>query len=232
MIDSMRDRTKAATGAGAAQRADGSLRDQLEDEIVQGGMRPGDRLDEATLALRFGVSRTPVREALKELAAAGFVEIRPHRGAMVSAPDPRRMVEMFDVMAELEAMCARLAARRLTDADEAALKSTLAACRKAARAGDTDAYYYENERFHRAIYAASGNTFLAEQAVKLHKRLAPFRRLQLRVRNRLRSSQDEHEAIVAALARGDAEAAADALRLHVAVQGERFKDLLASLKEA
>lgn len=215
-----------------AERSPRTLRDALEDDIVAGRIQPGERLDEVSLATRFGVSRTPIREALKELAAAGFIDIRPHRGAVVSAPDPRRILEMFDVMAEFEAMCARLAARRLTDTDEAELKMTLAACRRAARAGDTDAYYYENERFHRAIYAASGNSFLAEQAIALHKRLAPFRRLQLRVRNRMRASQEEHEAIVAAIRRGDADAAADQLRAHVTVQGERFNDLLASLAQA
>jgi DNA-binding GntR family transcriptional regulator len=105
-------------------------------------------------------------------------------------------------------------------------------CRKALAAGDPDAYYYENEHFHRAIYAASGNRFLADQALALHKRLAPFRRLQLRVRNRLKTSQQEHEDIVAAILRGDAAAAAQQLRSHVAIQGERFSDLIASLEKA
>ena len=101
--------------------------------------------------------------------------------------------------------------------------------RRGGKAGDTDAYYYENERFHRAIYAASGNRFLNEQAVALHKRLAPFRRLQLRVRNRMRTSREEHAAIVAAIISGDSDAAAERLRSHVAIQGERFSDLIATL---
>ena len=208
------------------------LRDALEDDIVTGRLSPGDRLDETTLAARFGVSRTPIREALRQLAAAGFVDIRPHRGAVVSAPEPRRMIEMFEVMAGLEGMCARLAARRLLPEDEARVKATLIACRKAARAGDTDAYYYENEQFHRAIYAASANGFLAEQAVGLHKRLAPFRRLQLRVRNRMRASQQEHEAIVSAIFAGDADDAERLITAHVSVQGERFNDLMSSLTRA
>lgn len=206
-----------------------NARQALEDDIVEGRIRPGERLDEVSLAGRFGVSRTPIREALQQLAAAGFVEIRPHRGAIVSAPDPRRIIEMFEVMAEFEAMCARLSSRRLTRDDEAALDATLRGCRRASKSGDTDAYYYENERFHRAIYSASGNAFLAEQAIALHKRLAPFRRLQLRVKNRMRTSQEEHESIVAAIKSGDAALAADRLRAHVAIQGERFGDLMASL---
>ena len=205
------------------------FKEQLEDDIATGRLSPGARLDEASLAARFGVSRTPVREVLRQLAAQGLVELRPYRGAVVSSPDPRSLLEMFEVMAELEAMCGRLAARRLTDAHEAALLETLQSCADAAEAGDPDAYYYENERFHRAIYAASGNAFLSEQALILHKRLAPFRRLQLRVRNRLVLSQREHEGIVAAIIHGDPEEAAEALRDHVVVQGERFADLIASL---
>lgn len=215
----MSDVKKGATG----------FKEQLEDDLATGRLPPGARLDEASLAARFGVSRTPVREMLQQLAAQGLVELRPYRGAIVSSPDPKSLMEMFEVMAELEAMCGRLAARRLTDEAEKELADTLHACAEAAESGDPDAYYYENERFHRAIYKASGNAFLADQALILHKRLAPFRRLQLRVRNRLHLSQREHEAIVAAIVAGESDHAADALRAHVVVQGEKFADLVVSL---
>ena len=202
----------------------------LEDDIATGRLLPGARLDEVSLASRFGVSRTPVREALQQLSAQGLVEIRPYRGAIVSSPDPRKLMEMFEVMAELEAMCGRLAARRLTPEHETNIRQNLSACAQAAEIGDPDSYYFENERFHRAIYAASANAFLEEQALTLHKRLSPFRRLQLRVRNRLGVSQREHEAIVSAIVAGDSKAAARELRQHVIVQGERFADLIASLE--
>lgn len=202
---------------------------QLEDDVVTGRLAPGARLNEASLAARFGVSRTPVRETLRQLAAQGLVEIRPYRGAIVSSPDPKSLMEMFEVVAELEAMCGRLAARRLTDESEKELTEALQACAGAAKNGDPDAYYYENERFHHALYKASGNAFLEEQAVSLQKRLAPFRRLQLRVRNRIINSQREHDAIVRAIISSDPEGAANALRSHVIVQGERFTDLMASL---
>ncbi len=205
------------------------LRDRIEEKIATGIYGPGERLEENALADHFGVSRTPVREALQQLAATGLVELRGRRGAIVSAPDATRLLEMFEVMAELEAMCGRLAARRLLPEDEAVLSETFEACQRAADEGDPDAYYYENERFHHAVYAASGNRFLAEQAHALHKRLAPFRRLQLRVRNRMRASREEHRAILDAIIRGDGEGAAEHLRSHVAVQGERFSDLMATL---
>ncbi|MGF1620927.1 MAG: GntR family transcriptional regulator [Rhodomicrobiaceae bacterium] len=208
------------------------LKDKIEERIATGVYVPGKRLEEAALAEQFGVSRTPVREALQQLAATGLVELRGRRGAIVSAPDATRLLEMFDVMAELEAMCGRLAGRRLQAQDETALQEALNACREAAEIGDTDLYYHANERFHRAVYYSSGNRFLAEQSVALYKRLSPFRRMQFRVRNRLRSSCDEHEAIVAAIVGGDSALASQRLHSHISIHGERFGDLMATLDRA
>ena len=207
------------------------LRDVLEEEILTGVLRPGDRLEELQLAERFGVSRTPIREALFQLSAAGLIEQRPRRGTFVAEVGPRRLMEMFDVMAELEAMCARLAARRATAEDLAALREAHDGCARAAEQGDCDGYYYRNETFHECIRSASRNEFLVEQADALQKRLKAYRRLQLRARDRLRASFAEHDAIVTAIEAGDAEAAAEAMRNHVMVQGERFADLLASLEQ-
>ncbi len=207
------------------------LRDVLEEEILTGVLRLGDRLEELQLAERFGVSRTPIREALFQLSAAGLIEQRPRRGTFVAEVGPRRLMEMFDVMAELEAMCARLAARRATAEDLAALRKAHEGCAQAAERGDCDGYYYENEIFHESIRAASRNEFLVEQADALQKRLKAYRRLQLRARDRLRASFAEHEAIVAAIEAGEVETAAEAMRGHVMVQGERFADLLASLEQ-
>ncbi len=208
------------------------LRDRIEDAIVTGRLAPGTRLDETSMSKRFGVSRTPIREALHQLSAVGMVEIRPHRGAVVSLPEMPRMLEMFEVMAELEAMCGRLAARRIDTTEAAKLSETLQGCKTAVEAVDPDAYYYENEKFHQTIYTASGNRFLHEQVITLQRRMAPFRRLQLRVRNRMQASQAEHEAIAAAILAGDAPKAAELLKAHIAIQGERFSDLIASLDKA
>ncbi|MEF7615687.1 GntR family transcriptional regulator [Aquincola sp. MAHUQ-54] len=206
------------------------LRESIEAEIATGKLPPGTRLEEIELAKRFGVSRTPVREALSLLLGEGFVESGA-RGMVVTQVSPTRLIEMFEVMAELEAMCARLAARRMTDQEIAALESAHEECRKAAASRDTDAYFYANERFHFAIYAGSHNSFLVEEAVALQRRLRPYRRLQLRVRNRVNGSFEEHQAILDALRDGDAEAATLHLRGHVLVQGERFADLIASLDQ-
>jgi DNA-binding GntR family transcriptional regulator len=211
-----------------ALRSADRIREELEQAIMAAEFTEGERLDEVTLSVRFSVSRTPVREALHALAGSGLVETIPRRGVFVRYPSFIKLVEMFDVMAELEAMCGRLAARRITEEELERLEEAALACEKAMEKGDADGYYRENERFHHILYHASGNSFLAEQASRLHKRLQPFRRLQLRVRGRLRQSMQEHREVQKAVASGDAEAAAGVLRRHISIQGENLKDLMAN----
>ena len=206
------------------------LRESIEEDIATGKLAPGAHLDEVQLASQFGVSRTPVREALNMLAGEGLVEARPRRGTVVAELSPHRLVEMFEVMGELEAMCARLAARRMSAAEQQALQTAHLACAAARDAVDPDAYFYANEHFHQLIYAGGQNRFLAEQAGALHRKLRPYRRLQLRVRNRLARSYEEHAEIVAAICEGDAERVDARMRSHVVVQGERFSDLLIGLR--
>lgn len=205
------------------------LREAIEERIVIGEFGPGMRLDEAQLAQRFGASRTPLREALIQLSASGLIELRAHRGAIVTEPSAQQLVEMFEVMAELEAMCGRLAARRISADELQDLRRAHEECALYSDGSDLDAYYYANERFHQAIYAASHNGYLSEEAQRLHRRLRAYRRLQLRVRDRLSSSFREHDEVIAAIASGDGELAAQRLREHILVQGERFTDLLASV---
>lgn len=207
------------------------LRDQIEERIATGFYTPGARLDESELAREFGVSRTPVREALFQLEMSGLIEIRPRRGAIVKSLTPQQLYEMFEVMAELESMCARLASRRISGPEMATLREAHAACEEAKKNGDPDRYYHLNRYFHEAIYRGSHNAFLTEQALNLHRRLAPYRRLQLRVRGRMDKSLDEHEQIVNAIERGDEAEAANIVRSHVVVQGDRFADLVSVINQ-
>ncbi|MBW9332234.1 MULTISPECIES: GntR family transcriptional regulator [Herbaspirillum] len=208
-----------------------TLRESIEELIAVGKLAPGQHLDETSLAEEFGVSRTPIREALIQLASMGIVEMRPRRGAIVAEIGPQQLIEMFEVMAEFEAMCGRLAARRMTPAEHAELLAAHQACQAARDACDPDAYFYLNEAFHDHIYAGSHNGFLAEQARALHRRLRPYRRLQLRVRDRLKMSYDEHQAVVDAIIAGDPERTVEVLRQHIMIQGQRFADLVASLHQ-
>ena len=205
------------------------LRDALESDIITGAIGPGERLDEVSLANRFAVSRTPIREALMQLSSTGLIEIRHRRGAVVRTLGPHELVAMFEVMAGLESLSGRLAARRHRPAEAETMRASHAACGVALRSGDTDAYYYANEEFHQSIYRASHNAFLLEQCLALSRRLRPYRRLQLRAGDRAKTSFGEHDAIVEAILSHDGEAADRHLRDHVAIQGERFADFIAML---
>ena len=206
------------------------IADQLEELIFAGTFKNGERLDEVQLSEKFGVSRTPVREALLRLAQSGLVEHFPRRGVFVRQPGPIELIEMFEVMAELEAASARLAASRISDDAITSLNETNARCLAAVEAQDADLYYRENETFHAIIYRESGNSFLEQECLRLQRRLQPFRRTQLRLRGRLKQSMKEHEQIVAALGQGDGARAVGVVRDHVAVQGEKFHHLMASLR--
>lgn len=206
------------------------LRDLLEDAIVEGHYAPGDRLDPEALARQYQCSRTPIREALTQLSASGMVKVAPKRGTFVARLSVTELVERFEVMAELEGMCGRLAARRMSDEMLTALQKAQAACRQCMIKGDINGYYYENGEFHRLIYEGSHNAFLALEARRLHAMLKPYRRLQLHARHRLESSWCEHERIVEALIAGDADTAQRESREHVLLQGERFNDLVASMQ--
>ncbi|WP_341235703.1 GntR family transcriptional regulator [uncultured Sulfitobacter sp.] len=214
------------------QRSAINIASSLEKMIFNGTFADGDRLDEVRLAEQFGVSRTPLREALQRLESSGLVTLIPRRGAFVRQPGPLELFEMFEVMAELEAVCGRLAARRISDKAFDELRAANARCQAASDAQNADLYYDENETFHATIYRESGNSFLEQESLKLQKRLRPFRRQQLRLRGRMAQSMAEHEAIVDALVSGDAESAANALRNHVSVQGERFHSLMTGLSAA
>lgn len=206
-----------------------SLAKALEQEIIVGLLRPGERLDETSIAERFNVSRTPVREALRHLSSIGLVELRPRRGAVVASPGLKDLLEMFEVMAELEGMCGRLAARRLSERGRTELRQLHERSRVFVDDGDSDGYYEANVAFHEAIYQGGQNRFLADQTRRIRNRLAPYRRLQLRRRNRLAESFAEHDRILHAIMDGNERLVDELLQAHVTVQGGSFTDFIASL---
>ena len=205
------------------------VRRQIADQIISGALRPGQELDEKKLAEAFNVSRTPVREALRQLAAANLVEWRPHQSAIVAKITPSKMVEMFEVMAELEGFCGRLAARRMTASEHANLISIHRKFRPYVQARDREGYHSLNKTFHDAIYAGSHNQYLRAQASALYDRLAPYRAYQLKRPDALRLASEEHQAIIDAIVAGDGDAAFDLLQDHVSLSNELFADLVAAL---
>ena len=202
--------------AGASRRTLAEeLRLALADDIVRGLLVPGAALDETELARRFGVSRTPVREAIRQLAASGLVEVRAHRGAVVARPSEDRLLGMFEAMAELEALCAGLAAERMTPAERGQLEAVHRELRALIQSGDPQRYHDANESFHAAIYAGAHNAYLAEMTHATRYRVQPFRRAQFRNLGRMAKSHVEHDRVVLAILRGDREGAADGMRLHI-----------------
>lgn len=206
------------------------IRMALENAIVDGHYQPGDKIDPEQLAAEYGCSRTPVREALQAVEASGLLVVQPKRGTFVTKLGLAELMQRFELMAELESFCARLACRRAEPEDIAKLTQSLTACATAAEANDSDGYYAENTRFHQTIYHAAHNPFLEAETLRLQAILQPYRRRQLRAQGRVRRSLEEHRTIEQAIRSGDAETAAAAMTDHVMVQGERFGDLVALIE--
>ncbi|MGO3934972.1 GntR family transcriptional regulator [Rhodopseudomonas pseudopalustris] len=205
---------RPAAAIGKTTRAE-QLRRQLADEILRRGLPPGASLDETEIATRFNVSRTPVREALRQLAASGLVESRPHRGAVVAQPSFERLTGMFEAMAELEAMCAGFAAERMSPLERRDLEAIHEELRMLSHDGNPERFHDVNERFHNAIYAGSHNDYIADLALATRVRVQPFRRAQFRNLGRLATSHAEHDRVVVAIMRGDRAGAALAMRRHI-----------------
>ncbi|MCF4166508.1 GntR family transcriptional regulator [Zavarzinia compransoris] len=217
------DKTRRKTGPRKSATRSEELRLVIADEIVQGRLSPGTPLEELEVARRFGVSRTPVREAIRELAASGLVETRPHRSALVALPSLDRLRGMFEVMAELEAICAGLAAVNMTGAERRNLEALHETLGELVRQGDPQRYHEVNENFHSAIYHGSHNDYLTEITLATRARLSPFRRAQFRTLGRLSLSHAEHDRVVTAILRGEKTAAEAAMRGHITVVEETYE---------
>ncbi|MBD8907968.1 GntR family transcriptional regulator [Methylorubrum zatmanii] len=191
------------------------IRNALTDEIASGVLAAGIALDEQHLADRFGASRTPVREALRQLASSGLVEMRPRRGVVVTRMTPERIMEMFETTAEFESLCVRLATYRMTPLELSALMDLHEQSAAPVAAQDYDTYDALNRSFHEALYRGTHNGFMAEQALAIRARLSAFRRTQLRHGARILRSRAEHGEILQAIAEGDGDAAARRMRAHM-----------------
>ncbi|WP_323750573.1 GntR family transcriptional regulator [Marinobacter sp.] len=187
----------------------------LSDDIVSGRLVPGTKLDAQGMAERFGVSRTPIRETFGHLSAMGLVTHRPNRGVIVSTLMPEALSDLYEAMAELESSLARLATLRMSRDQRERLQLMHKESVHLVRDGSTEAYARFNQEFHDLIFEAAQSSQLQELAVATRTRLAPFRRAQFKVSNRISKSWEEHEAIVRAILAGDADSVGRLMRLHV-----------------
>jgi DNA-binding GntR family transcriptional regulator len=180
-----------------------AVADRMRDLIMRGELKPGQRLNERLLTKRFGISRTPLREAIGILASEGLVTSLPNRGAIVSAVTAADAEDMFQVMAVLEALGGELACRRATDRDIAEIRAMHEQMRAYHSRRDLDAYFDFNQRIHQKIIDCAGNRELTDVYRRISVRIRRARYLANLSRERWDQAMDEHEEILEALVQRD-----------------------------
>lgn len=186
----------------------------LADEIIAGTLAPGEKLEEPSLAERFQVSRTPIREALRLLNARGLIELVPRRGGVVANVSAEQLADMLEALCELESLCCRIATQRMSAMQRRQLELLHEETQQVSERGDADAYLRLNARFHQLICQGTQNQTLVAQVENLRDRLAPVRAAQSGVERRFETSHREHEKIVEAVLAGQPEQAYLAMRSH------------------
>ncbi|REE93240.1 GntR family transcriptional regulator [Cupriavidus plantarum] len=203
-----------------------SLLDSLREVFIQGDVPPGAKVPEAELCERFGVSRTPLREALKVLAAEGHVELLPNRGARVHVLTLEEVDGLFAVAGALEALAGEQACKRIEPQALAALEAMHEELRTAFRARDLAPYYEANRRIHEAIVAATHNPILQTQYAQLNARIRRIRFASPMTEEIWSRAMAEHEGMLNALQRRDAAAMASILKTHLMHKSEAILDAL------
>ncbi len=187
----------------------------LMDEISVGELKPGVRLDEVGLAERFGVSRTPIREALSRLTAQGILVPGEKRGVFVAEYSRQELSQIFEAMHEIEAACARIVSQRLNLLARSEIEAAQAECLAAAKAGDRAGYLRANEAFHMAIYQATGNPYMAEIATEFRRRTGPFRAKKFETTEDLIQSAESHQSLIDNIFSEDSTTASNGMRSHM-----------------
>ena len=189
--------------------------EQLRNRIFAHELVPGTWIDEQALALEYGISRTPMREALKVLAAEGLVELRPRRGCYVTELSERDLDDIFPVIALLEGRSAFEAAQKANETDLARLKAVHQRLEQHAASGNSDGFFEANQEFHQAVQQLAGNHWLSQLINDTRKMLKLTRRDSLRLDGRLKQSLAEHRAILKAIVAHDANAAGHLMQAHL-----------------
>lgn len=198
--------------------------DRVRELVYREELKPGDWVDEVALCEQLGISRTPLREALKVLHAENLVELVARKGCRVKQLDDDDLLELFPVMASLEGLCANLATQKLKASDLKRLERIHAQLELYAEQQDVDRYYRANREFHRAIQDLAHNRWLTRISEELRNVLGLARHRQLTMAGRLQASMQEHREIMRALRLGDAEAAAAAMHNHLCRQERALRD--------
>lgn len=206
------------------------LEQEIERVILGGGFAPGDHINEKELALRFGISRGPVREALRSLDSSGLVEQVPNRGVFVRRLTAAEAFDVYDVRAALFGLAGKLLAERVTAEGVTQLKAYIADMDAAVAADDFEAYVKINFVFHEFIVVSAGNPTLAQQYLTLVKQLRLYRARSLMLGDAMHASHLEHHAMVDAVVARDPAGALAAHTRHVEAAKERLMSATPNLK--
>jgi DNA-binding GntR family transcriptional regulator len=198
------------------QNIDSRIYQLLTEQIVSGVMEPGTRITEEQIAEELGVSRTPVREAMRRLAQDDLVELMPRKGVRVKQLGRSDAVELYEIRAELEALAARRAATRMTDRDIRTLENQAAKARTALADGNPEPAFEFDANLHRLILERSENRRLGKTLEMLNNLVSFFRREVGQEFSRATVAFEEHESLLAALKSKDPDASAEQMRSHVA----------------
>jgi DNA-binding GntR family transcriptional regulator len=224
-MQSLSGRNPEAGGATLAE----AIRIALIKDLASGAMRPGHPIDEKALGTRFSTSRTPIREAILQLAAQGFVVMSPRSGASVPKLSIQMLREMLELLGEMEAVAAGYSARRMKPEERRALQTSVDACALAAGADDATAYGRANDDFHQLIYDGCRNGALVEQIATLRTRCAAYTARRFESPGRMQRSVTEHRAVALAIADADSGAAREAMLAHISIGGKDFAEFVSGL---
>ena len=191
------------------------IRMRIESAIASGELLPGDAIDDIALAHHYKVSRTPVREALLQLQAQGILSSTPRGGSMVAKMNLQQLLSLWELLAELEGIAVRLACERMTNDDLKALMKVHRSSKKIADKEDMDGWQEANLKFHEIIYEGARNPFLRQEVLRIRSRTGVYRRHAFGALGRIKSSYDQHEKIVNAVEKRDAEAASLCMADHM-----------------
>ena len=191
------------------------IRHEIEQQLLGGTLLPGDAVDEVELAARYKVSRTPVREALLQLQAQGLLASLSRGGMVVAKMDVQQLLSMWELLAELESLCARYACQRMTSEEREALRRLHEETLAVVEAADDEGWQEANLAFHEILYKGSRNPYLRKEILRMRTQTGAYRRHAFGAVGRIQTSYSHHSEILAAILAGDAKAAAEAMFHHM-----------------
>jgi len=210
------------------------IRQSIEEDIRSGNLLPGDSIDEQEISLRFAVSRTPVREALLQLKAQNLLCSQPRNGMVVAKMDVQQLLAIWELLTEMEGVCARLACERMTVEERAELVSVHEASEAVVLADDVEGWSSANHHFHDLLYRGARNPYLRQELLRLRARTGAYLRHAFSAVGRLRSSFEQHGALVHAIQINDPALAQRTMTQHISLeQGARgLRDFLVNIPKS